>query len=184
MSLVWVLFGTECDYYRGLRKVYTALELKEVNALKAKFSPENCRRITWAILDDGQAFFNDVKTMLDFQGPEGVVYPQSYLIDILSSIRYATLVERASFPDEWKQRNQMCKEQGGRATGGIMGGGQRTGEGLPARGSYNQGLGGNQKRDYQGSIQYQGTGQGGQGGGTNGGQGFSRYGGQQTGGNQ
>ncbi len=53
MSLVWVLFGTECDYFRGLRKVYAALELKEVNALKAKFSPENCQRITWVILDDG-----------------------------------------------------------------------------------------------------------------------------------
>ncbi len=86
MSLVWVLFDTECNYYRGPRKVYAALELKEVNALKAKFSPENCRYITWAILDDGRAFFDDVKTMPDFQGPEGVVYPQSYLIDILSSI--------------------------------------------------------------------------------------------------
>jgi hypothetical protein len=53
MSLVWDLFGTECDYYRGLRKVYAALKLKEVNALKAKFSPENCRRITWAVSDDG-----------------------------------------------------------------------------------------------------------------------------------
>jgi hypothetical protein len=53
MSLVGVFFGTECDYYRGLRKVYATLELKEVNALKAKFSPENCQRITWAILNDG-----------------------------------------------------------------------------------------------------------------------------------
>ncbi len=85
MSLVWVLFGTECNFYRGLRKVYAALKLKEVNALKAKFSPENCRCITWVILDDGRAFFDDVKTMLDFQGPEGVVYPQSHLNDILSN---------------------------------------------------------------------------------------------------
>ncbi len=45
MSLVWVLFGTECNYYRGLRKVYATLKLKEVNALKAKFSPENCQSI-------------------------------------------------------------------------------------------------------------------------------------------
>jgi hypothetical protein len=35
MSLIWVLFGTECDYYRGLRKVYATLELKEVNALNS-----------------------------------------------------------------------------------------------------------------------------------------------------
>ncbi len=68
MSLIWVLFSTECNYCRGLRKVYATLELKEVNALKAKFTPENCQRITWAILDNGRAYFDDVKMMLDFQG--------------------------------------------------------------------------------------------------------------------
>ncbi len=73
MSLIWVLFGTECDYYRGLRKVYATLKLMEVNALKAKFTPENCRCIRWAILDNGRAYFDDVKTTLYFQGPEKVV---------------------------------------------------------------------------------------------------------------
>jgi hypothetical protein len=29
MSLVWVLFGSECDYYKGLRNVYATLELKK-----------------------------------------------------------------------------------------------------------------------------------------------------------
>jgi hypothetical protein len=28
MVLVWVLFGSECDYYKGLRNVYATLELK------------------------------------------------------------------------------------------------------------------------------------------------------------
>ncbi len=28
MALVWVLFGSECDYYKGLRNVYATLELK------------------------------------------------------------------------------------------------------------------------------------------------------------
>ncbi len=110
MSLIWVLFGKEWDYYRGLRKVYTTLELKEVNALKAKFTPENCQRITWAILDDGCAYFDNVKTTLDFQGPEKVVYSQSYLIDILSTISYATPIEHASIPDKWKQHNRTRKD--------------------------------------------------------------------------
>ena len=39
MSLVWVLFGSECDYYKNLRQIYKTLELKEVYALKAKFTP-------------------------------------------------------------------------------------------------------------------------------------------------
>ena len=69
---------------------------------------------------------------LDFQGPEKVVYSQLYLIDILSAIRYATPVERASFPDEWKRRNRTRKDQGGRAPGGGISGGQCTGEGPPS----------------------------------------------------
>ncbi len=65
MSLVWVLFGSECYYYKGLQNVYATLELREVMAQKQSFTAEHCRRITWAILDDGRAHFDDVKTTLD-----------------------------------------------------------------------------------------------------------------------
>ncbi len=27
MSLVWVLFGSECDYYKGLRNIYATMDL-------------------------------------------------------------------------------------------------------------------------------------------------------------
>jgi hypothetical protein len=64
MSLVWVLFGANCDYYKSLHQIHKALELKEVYALKDKFSPENCHHITWAILDNGRAFFDNVKQRL------------------------------------------------------------------------------------------------------------------------
>jgi hypothetical protein len=100
MSLVWVLFGSNCDYYKSVRQIFKTPELKEVYALKASFTPENCRRITWAILDDGWAFFDDVKTTIDFTSPE-MSFPQPYLINILNKVRYAVPVERASFPEEW-----------------------------------------------------------------------------------
>ncbi len=67
MSLVWVLFGYECNYYKGLRNLYAMLELKEVMAQKNSFTPEHCHRITWVILDDGRAHFDNVKTTLNFQ---------------------------------------------------------------------------------------------------------------------
>ena len=86
MSLVWVLFGSECNYYKGLRNVYATLELKEVMAQKSSFTAEHCRRITWVILDDGRAHFNDVMTTLDFQGPEEPAFPQSYLINICPNV--------------------------------------------------------------------------------------------------
>ena len=70
--------------------------------LKASFTAENCRRITWAILDDGRAFFNNVKTTINFTGQD-ITFPQLYLIDILNNIRYAVPVEQVSFPDKWRR---------------------------------------------------------------------------------
>jgi hypothetical protein len=82
MSLVWVLFGSECDYYKGLRNVYATLELKEVMAQKSSFTAEQCCKIMLAILDNGRAHFDHVKTTLDFRGPDKPAWPQSYLMNM------------------------------------------------------------------------------------------------------
>jgi hypothetical protein len=119
MDLVWVLFGSECDYYKGSRNVYATLELKEVMAQKSSFTAEHFRRITWAIIDDGRAHFDDVKTTLDFKGPDEPVFPQSFLIDILRNVHYAIPVEHANFPDEWKRKVHIATDDtGGNITGG------------------------------------------------------------------
>ena len=123
MSLVTVLFGSECDYYKGLRNVYATLELKEVMVQKQSFTAEHCRRIRWAILDDGRAHFNEVKTTLDFQGPDEPTWPQSYLIDILRNIGYVIPVERANFPEEWKRKTRGMVPEQTNSTGGMMVGG-------------------------------------------------------------
>jgi hypothetical protein len=89
-------------------------------AQKQSFTAEHCRRITWAILDDGRAHFDDVKIMLDFQGPDEPVWPQSYLVDILRTVRYAIPVERANFPEEWKRKIRAAGlEQGGQMGGNV-----------------------------------------------------------------
>jgi hypothetical protein len=160
MSFVWVLFESDCDYYKSLRQIYKTLELKEVYALKAKFTPEHCRCITWAILDDGRAFFDDVKTTIDFTGPD-MSFPQSYLIDILNNIRYAIPVERASFPDKWRRKDRPKEDQSRRTPGG-QGGKQR--DTPSTRGGYGRGDGGGNNRQNT-------YGQGGFGGG----QGFPPY---------
>jgi hypothetical protein len=92
-------------------------------ALKSSFTAKHCRRITWAILNDGRAYFNNVKTTLDFRGPDPSMFPQSHLIDILQNVCYATLVNRANFPEEWKRKvkNPQDKHRG-RHTGGGGGG--------------------------------------------------------------
>ena len=131
--------------------------------LKAKFTPEHCRRITWAILDDGRAFFDDIKTTIDFAGPD-MSFPQSYLIDILNNVRYAIPVERASFPDEWRRKDRPKEDQSSRPPGGQGGG---LCDPPTNRGGYGQGdRGGNNWQNTYGQ------------GGFGGGQGFPPYAGQ------
>jgi hypothetical protein len=122
MSLIRVLFGSECDYYKGLQNVCATLELKEVMAQKSSFMVEHCCRITWAILDDRFVHVDDVKMTLDFRGPDKPVFPQSFLTNILRNVCYAIPVERATFPDEWKQKVKTTTyNQGGRNAGGGSG---------------------------------------------------------------
>ncbi len=142
MSLVWVLFGSQCDYYKSLRQIFKTLELKEVYALKASFTAENCRRITWVILANGRAFFDDVKTKIDFTGPD-MTFPQLYLIDILNNIRYAVQVKRASFLDEWRCRKYAKDNKNHARTPGGQGVQERASEqSLPPGGSYGGSAGG------------------------------------------
>jgi hypothetical protein len=49
-------------------------------AIKAHFTAEHCRRITWAIIDDGRSYFDNVKTTLYFGNGASVVFPQSFIV--------------------------------------------------------------------------------------------------------
>jgi hypothetical protein len=93
MLFVWESLGLNCDYYKGLWQVYNTFEVKEVKLLKAGFTPKHCCWVTWANFDNCWAYFDNVKTTLNFQGPNQIVFPQSYIMDILRNIRYATPVE-------------------------------------------------------------------------------------------
>ena len=137
---LFVLFSSQCDYYCTLRQVYQTLELKEVYAIKVKFTPETCRRITWAILNDGRAFFDDVKTTLDFKSAE-LVYPQSYLNGILNNIWYGIPVQRTTFPGKWLHRKRRLPDEGQRVPGGPSGS-QHQSDASPSKGPA-------LKRDYQ-----------------------------------
>ncbi len=136
MSLIWVLFGSNCDYYKGLRNIYTMMDLRDVMAIKAHFTAEHCHRITWAIIDDGRSYFDNVKTMLDFTTRTAVAFPQSFLVDIIRNVRYGILVERANFPDKWlskkrtiapdQQQGQPAPRTQGIASPGIRGNDRQT----------------------------------------------------------
>ncbi len=57
MSLVWVLLGSQCDYYKSLHQIFKTLELKEVYALKASFTAKT------AIASRGQSWTMDGRSL-------------------------------------------------------------------------------------------------------------------------
>jgi hypothetical protein len=70
--------------------------MQEVQQLKGKFTPEICRRITWAILDNGKAFFNMMLTPLDFESGL-LAFPQSFLSSILESVQFCNPIQWGNF---------------------------------------------------------------------------------------
>ncbi len=144
MGLVWVLFGSNCDYYKGLRNIYATMNLREVMAIKDLFSAEHCRRITWAIIDDGRSYFDNVKSTLDFGSGASIAFPQSFLVDIIKNVRYSIPVERGNFPKEWLSQIKAPQQELGQRT---------QGSGTAGRGSDKQA-----GQQYGGHGNYQGTG--------------------------
>ncbi len=89
--------------YRNLYKIYTVVDMQEVQQLKGKFTPEICRRITWAILNNGRAFFNMVLTPQDFE--RGLLaFPQSFLSSILELVGFCNPIQWGNFPSDWLQQ--------------------------------------------------------------------------------
>ena len=132
MSLIWVLFGSNCNYYKGLRLIYATMDLREVMAIKALFLAEHCRRITWAIIDNGRSYFDNVKSTLDFENGANIVFPQSFLVDIIKNVRYSTPVERGNFPQEWLTQRKTLRQEPGQTNSRTQG------SGMAGRGSDRQ----------------------------------------------
>jgi hypothetical protein len=165
MGLVWVLFGSNCDYYKGLRNVYATMDLRDVMAIKSHFTAEHCRRITWAIIDDGRSYFDNVKTTLDFNSGATIAFPQSFLVDIIRNVRYGILVERANFPEEWTSKKRAPPQEQGQPSARAQG------SGPPGGGTDRT----SQRTSGRGYDTYRGPPHGGQ---QYGGQNYQQYGGQ------
>ena len=137
------------------------MDLRDVMAIQAHYTAEHCRRITWAIIDDGQSYFDNVKTTLDFTAGTPIAFPQSFLVDIIRNVRYGIMVERANFPDEWLSKKRAIAPD------------QQQGQSAPrTQGTANPGMRGNDRQtqrppgqgyDQQGGRQYGGQQYGGQG---------------------
>ncbi len=71
---------------------------------KQFFTPLFCRQIIWAIIDDGQAYFDNTLLPSNFIGsPEDIDFPILVLHELATNIYFQRPVIRASFPDAWLQ---------------------------------------------------------------------------------
>jgi len=133
-------------------------------AIKSHFTAEHCRRIRWAIIEDGRSYFDNVKMTLDFSTGVNIVFPQSFLVDIIRNMRYGFLVEQANFPEEWMSKKRTSAQEQGQTNSRTQGSGN------PGGGNNRQ----TQRNPGRGNEQYRGTQYGGQ---SYGGQGYQGMGG-------
>ena len=68
--LLWTLFVSGCDYYHEIKKLHRSLSTWDVLAIQEAFTVDKCRRIIWAIIDDGRALFRQKMLVQDFSDPE------------------------------------------------------------------------------------------------------------------
>jgi len=102
-----------------------------------------------------------------------VVFPQSFLVDIIRNVRYGILVERGNFPQEWLSQRKTLRQEQGQTDARPQGSGN-AGRGNDRQQSRHMGQGHDQYEGHQyggpqygGQGPYQGTGA--QGGGYGGG---------------
>ena len=112
----------------------------------------HCCRITWAIIDDGQSYFDNVTTTLNFSTGASIAFPQLFLMDIIRNVRYGILVERANFPEEWMSKKRTITQEQGQPNSCTQGSGN------PGSGNDRQ----TQHPPGRGYEQYRGTQYGGQ----------------------
>jgi hypothetical protein len=129
-ALVWMLFGDECDYYKGLLKICETLDLQEVHIIWDSFTADVCCRITWAILSNGRSFFNTVLVEAQFHRGKHFKWPTSLIHKILDNVRFAKTIDWPFYPMEW-----LITTAGGQGPAGAGGAGGGYGGGQTQSGT-------------------------------------------------
>ncbi len=97
-SLLWALFGDECNYYKDVMKVLQVLDSRGVYATRSAYTPEICRRILWAVvLHEGWQFFNTKLLSTAFMPGKTVLYPMC-LLNTLDKVLNAEPIARPTYP--------------------------------------------------------------------------------------
>ena len=142
-ALLFTLFGEGCDLYRSMTDILRILSHPFSGQNKLAYTPEVCRRITWAIIVDTRSFFDDIKLSDDFlRGGRRMQFPVSTLDGVYDAIKHGIKIERHNFPSEWKSTEppsgygMQTPYQQGKKSGG--GGYNQLPPGVPPPGTWMQ----------------------------------------------
>ena len=61
-GLLCIHFGEACPYYIKTMEMYDMMDMEVVAMLEEKFTPQLCREVTWAWLEDRRFFFSRIVT--------------------------------------------------------------------------------------------------------------------------
>jgi hypothetical protein len=100
-TLLWALFGDQCDYYKLLVKLHRILDREECFTILDAYTKEIFARITWAIIDDRRSFFGRNPVSTDFAPGTPFQFSVTCLVLITDAVRNALPVQRATFPRQW-----------------------------------------------------------------------------------
>ncbi len=101
-ALLFTLFGEGCDLYWSMCQILQILSHPFCMQNKQAYTPELCRRITWAIIVDTRLFFDDIELAEDFvEHGDYMQFSASTLEGNFISIKHSIKIQRHNFPPEW-----------------------------------------------------------------------------------
>ncbi len=99
-SLLWALFGDECNYYMEIMKVLQVLDSWGAYATRSAYTPEIYWGILWAVLHEGRQFFDKKLLTTAFMHGKTVFYPMC-LLNILDKVLNTEPIARPTYPSAW-----------------------------------------------------------------------------------
>jgi hypothetical protein len=130
-ALLFTLFGEGCDLYKSIVEILQTLSHQFSMQNKSAYTPEVCRRITWAIIIDSHSFFNNIKLAEDFlESGQYMQFPVSMLQGDYMAIKHGIKIQSHNFPQEWITK-EFPTPTGSYYGGGRGGGYQPIPPGIP-----------------------------------------------------
>ena len=111
-ALLFTLFGEGCDLYKSMVEILQILSHQFSMQNKSAYTPEVCRRITWAIIVDSRSFFDDIKLAEDFmEAGQHMQFPVSTLQGDYMAIKHGIKIQCHNFPQEWVTKEVLHPNQ-------------------------------------------------------------------------